>query len=80
VRAKVDGAAAVGDLAALLERLDALTAELAEATETEAAAAKEAVDDAVRERTEIVEQAEALAARDPQSVQWKQMTTDMSAL
>lgn len=80
VRAKVDGAAAVGDLAALLERLDALTAELAEATETEAAAAKEAVDDAVRERTEIVEQAEALAARDPQSVQWKQMTADMSAL
>uniref|UniRef100_UPI003D6D8B85 DUF349 domain-containing protein n=1 Tax=Microbacterium proteolyticum TaxID=1572644 RepID=UPI003D6D8B85 len=80
VRAKVDGAAAVGDLAALLERLDALTAELAEATETEAAAAKEAVDDAVRERTEIVEQAEALAARDPQSVQWKQMTADMSDL
>ena len=80
VRGKVDGAAAVGDLAALLERLDALTAELAEATETEAAAAKEAVEDAVRERTAIVEQAEALAARDPQSVQWKQMTTDMSAL
>ena len=80
VRAKVDGAAAVGDLAALVERLDALTAELAEATETEAAAAKEAVDDAVRERTEIVEQAEALAARDPQSVQWKQMTADMSDL
>jgi len=80
VRAKVDGAAAVGDLAALLERLDALTAELAEATETEAAAAKEAVEDAVRERTEIVEHAEALAARDPQSVQWKQMTADMSDL
>lgn len=80
VRGKVDGAAAVGDLAALLERLDALTAELAEATETEAAAAKEAVEDAVRERTAIVEQAEALAARDPQTVQWKQMTADMSAL
>ncbi len=80
VRAKVDGAAAVGDLAALLARLDALTAELAEASETEAAAAKEAVEDAVRERTEIVEQAEALAARDPQSVQWKQMTADMTAL
>jgi hypothetical protein len=80
VRAKVDGAAAVGDLAALLARLDALTAELAEASETEAAAAKEAVDEAVRERTEIVEQAEALAARDPQSVQWKQMTADMTAL
>lgn len=80
VRARVDGAAAVGDLSALLSRLDALTSELAEASESEAAAAKEAVDEAVRERTAIVEQAEALAARDPQTVQWKQMTADMSAL
>nr|WP_307487010.1 DUF349 domain-containing protein [Microbacterium trichothecenolyticum] len=80
VRAKVDGAAAVGDLSALLSRLDALTSELAEASESEAAAAKEAVEEAVRERTAIVEQAEALAARDPQTVQWKQMTADMSAL
>jgi hypothetical protein len=80
VRAKLDGAAAVGDLAALVARIDALTAELAEASETEAAAAKEAVADAVRERTVIVEQAEALAARDPQTVQWKQSTAEMSAL
>lgn len=80
VRGKLDGAAAVGDLAALVARLDALTSQLAEASETEAAAAKEAVDEAVRERTAIVEQAEALAARDPQTVQWKQMTADMAAL
>ena len=80
VRAKLNGAAAVGDLAALVARIDALTAELSEASETEAAAAKEAVAEAVRERTVIVEQAEALAARDPQTVQWKQSTAEMSAL
>lgn len=80
LRAKLDGAAAVGDLAALISRVDALTAELAEASETEAVAAKQATEEAVRERTAIVEEAEALAARDPQSVQWKQMTADMTAL
>jgi len=80
VRGKLDGAAAVGDLVTLIARIDALTAELAEASETEAAAAKEAVAEAVRERTVIVEEAEALAARDPQTVQWKQSTADMSAL
>ncbi|WP_437127354.1 DUF349 domain-containing protein [Microbacterium galbum] len=80
LRAKLDGAAAVGDLGALLGRVDALTAELAEASETEAVANKQASEEAVRERTAIVEEAEALAARDPQSVQWKQMTADMAAL
>ncbi|MFZ8757373.1 DUF349 domain-containing protein [Microbacterium sp. HMH0099] len=80
VRGKLDGAAAVGDLAALVTRVEALTAQLSEATQAESAAAKEAVDEAVRERTAIVEQAEAYAARDPQTVQWKQMTADMTAL
>ncbi|MDQ1136636.1 hypothetical protein QE410_001435 [Microbacterium sp. SORGH_AS 1204] len=80
LRGKLDGAAAVGDLAALIARVDALTAELAEASESEAAAAKQASEEAVRERTVIVEEAEALAARDPQTVQWKQMTADMTAL
>ena len=80
LREKLDGAAAVGDLAALVARVDALTSELAEASETEAVAAKQASEEAVRERTAIVEEAEALAARDPQTVQWKQMTADMSAL
>lgn len=80
LRGKLDGAAAVGDLAALIARVDALTSELAEASETESAAAKQATEEAVRERTAIVEEAEALAARDPQTVQWKQMTADMAAL
>ncbi|MDQ1084252.1 MULTISPECIES: DUF349 domain-containing protein [Microbacterium] len=80
LRGKLVGAAAVGDLAALVARVDALTAELAEASESEAVAAKQASEEAVRERTAIVEEAEALAARDPQTVQWKQMTADMAAL
>ncbi|MFE7844862.1 DUF349 domain-containing protein [Microbacterium sp. NPDC057407] len=80
VSAKLDGAAAVGDLASLEARVTALTETLAAASETEAAAAREAVDEAVRARTEIVEKAEALAARDPRSVQWKQATAELNDL
>lgn len=80
VSAKLDGAAAVGDLAGLEARVAALTETLAAASESEAAAAREAVDDAIRTRTEIVEKAEALAARDPRTVQWKQATADLSEL
>jgi len=80
VTAKLDGAAAVGDLASLDARVAALTETLAAASATEAAAAREAVDEAVRVRTELVEKAEALAARDPRSVQWKQATADLNDL
>ncbi|MDL9979757.1 DUF349 domain-containing protein [Microbacterium candidum] len=80
LRGKVSGAAAVGDLASLDARLEALVAELSAATETEAAAAREAVDEAIRERTVLVEQAEALAARDPRTVQWRQAGAEMTSL
>lgn len=80
VKGKLDGAAAVGDLASLVARVDALTESLAEASQNEAAAQREAVDDAVRSRTEIVERIEAIAARDPRGVQWKQASTEVSAL
>jgi hypothetical protein len=80
LRGKVSGAAAVGDLASLDARLAALIGELSAATETEAAAAREAVDEAIRERTVLVEQAEALAARDPKTVQWRQAGVEMTAL
>ncbi|MGW9112741.1 DUF349 domain-containing protein [Microbacterium sp. NPDC055683] len=76
----VVGAAAVGDLKALEQRLTALVEALAEATAEEAAAARAAVDAAIVERTTIVEKAEALAARDPQQVQWKQATAELSEL
>lgn len=77
---KVTGAAAVGDLDALQARITALTSTLEAESETEAAAAREAVDEAVRERTALVEKAEALAGRDPATVQWKQASAEMSEL
>ncbi|AZC13933.1 DUF349 domain-containing protein [Microbacterium sp. ABRD28] len=80
LQAKISGAAAVGNLAALEARVATLTASLAEASASEAAAAREAVDAAVKERTALVERAEELASRDPRSVQWKQVSTELSAL
>jgi hypothetical protein len=80
LRSDVEGASAVGDLAGLVARIDALGATLAEASATEAAAAKEAVAEAVTERTALVERAEALAARDPRQVQWKQATQELNDL
>ncbi|MDN3494312.1 DUF349 domain-containing protein [Planococcus sp. APC 4015] len=80
LEAKLTDAAAVGNLAALEARVSAMTGTLAAASETEAAEAREAVDEAVRQRTAIVEKAEALAARDPKSVQWKQASADLAAL
>ncbi|WP_345750193.1 DUF349 domain-containing protein [Microbacterium rhizophilus] len=76
---EVVGAAVVGDIKGLTDLLDALTDSLAEASAEEAAAHRAAVDEAVAQRTAIVERVEALAARDPKSVQWKQATTDLNA-
>ncbi|WP_404432875.1 DUF349 domain-containing protein [Microbacterium lacus] len=80
VEGKLKDAAAVGDLASLEARVAKLSQALSAASATEAAANREAVDAAVRERTELVEKAEALAARDPKSVQWKQASADLSAM
>ncbi|HWS50224.1 MAG TPA: DUF349 domain-containing protein [Microbacterium sp.] len=73
-------AAAVGDLASLRSRLDALTSSLSEATAQEAQQAKELVDQAIHERTVLVERAEAIAARDLSKVQWKQVTAELAEL
>jgi hypothetical protein len=80
VREKTVDAAAVGDLASLQRRIDTLLAELEEAAVVESAAAREAVDAAIAERTSLVEHVEALAARDPKSVQWKQTTAELAEL
>ena len=77
---EVTGAAAVGDLAGLLERLNTLTASLSEATAEEAQRAKEQLDQAIAERTALVERAEAIAARDLSKVQWKQVTAELGEL
>ncbi|MFF7292555.1 DUF349 domain-containing protein [Microbacterium sp. NPDC008134] len=73
-------AAAVGDLAGLLERLNTLTASLSEATAEEQQRAKELLDQAIAERTALVERAEAIAARDLSKVQWKQVTAELGEL
>lgn len=77
---EVTDAAAVGDLAGLRERVQTLIDSLSEASAQEAAAAKEALDAAIAERTGIVEKAEAIAARDLEKVQWKQVTSEMTEL
>lgn len=80
VLAEATDAAAVGDLAGLRERLNALTASLSEATAQEAAQAKVLVDQAIAERTALVERAEEIASRDLSKVQWKQVTAELGEL
>ncbi|MBP2435525.1 DUF349 domain-containing protein [Microbacterium amylolyticum] len=76
----VTGAAAVGDLVSLQQRLSTLVDALAEASAQEQAAQRAAVDEAIAYRESIVVKVEELAARDPQSVQWKQATADLNEL
>ncbi|ODA90424.1 ATPase [Leifsonia xyli subsp. xyli] len=80
LRAAIDGANAVGDLAALSTRLNALSGAVEELTEQQSAEAKAALEQAVADRTAIVEEAEALAAQDPAHTQWKQTTATLDAL
>ncbi len=80
VRERTVDAAAVGDLQGLVARLDALTSALEQDAAAETAAAREAVDAAIAERTALVERVEALAAQDLGSVQWKQTTAELGEL
>ncbi|MFJ6679392.1 DUF349 domain-containing protein [Microbacterium sp. NPDC091382] len=80
IRERLDGAAAVGDLASLDARVTALEGALSEASAEEAQAQRAAVDAAVAEREGIVAEIEAIAAKDPRSIQWKQTTADVAAL
>lgn len=77
---EVTDAAAVGNLAELRERLDTLVTSLAEATRLESQQAKAALDEAIAHRTSLVERAEAIAAQDLSSVQWKKVTVEMTEL
>ncbi len=71
---------AVGDIESLRTRVGALTQTVEKLTEEQKAEAAAAVEAAVVERTAIVEAAEALAAKDPQSVQWKQLSASLDDL
>ena len=72
--------AAVGDIESLRVRVGALTATVEKLTEEQKAEAAAATEAAIVERTAIVEAAEALAAKDPQSVQWKQLSASLDEL
>lgn len=76
----LESAAAVGDLEALRTRVAALSTTVEKLTEAQQAEAAAAVEAAIAERLAIVEAAEALAAKDPQSIQWKQATAELDAL
>lgn len=78
--ADLESAAAVGDLESLRGRVTALTSTVEKLTEEQKAEEAAAAEAAVADRTAIVEAAEAIAARDPQSIQWKQASAELEAL
>lgn len=73
----ISTANAVGDLAALQGRLEALGGTVTELTEKQSEEAKAAVQAAIEERTALVVEAETLAAQDPAKAQWKQVTATL---
>jgi hypothetical protein len=76
----LEAPAAVGDLESLRTRVAALSTTVEKLTEEQKAEAAAAVDAALAERTAIVTAAEAIATRDPQTIQWKQATAELDAL
>jgi len=68
---------AVGDLASLQTRLEALSGTVSELTEKQTEESKAAVEAAIAERTALVVEAETLAAQDPAKAQWKQVTATL---
>ncbi|CAN5185005.1 DUF349 domain-containing protein [soil metagenome] len=78
--ATVSTANAVGDLASLLSRLEALGGAVEELTDKQAAETRAALATALLEREAIVTEAEALAAQDPATIQWKQTTASLDEL
>ncbi|MDQ1598155.1 MAG: hypothetical protein QOI70_1579 [Microbacteriaceae bacterium] len=77
LKATVASANAVGDLAALSRRLDALDGAVGELTEKQTAETKAATDAAIAEREALVVEAETLAAQDPAKAQWKQVSATL---
>ncbi|WP_425846272.1 DUF349 domain-containing protein [Agrococcus sp. TSP3-2-1] len=76
----VQDANAVGDIASLLTRLDALRGELGELEAQQQAASRAEVEAALAERTTVVESIERLASGDLENVQWKQTMQKVDAL
>jgi hypothetical protein len=77
LRATITTANAVGDLAALQTRLDALGGTVTELTQKQSEESKAATAAAIAEREALVVEAETIAAADPAKAQWKQVTAAM---
>jgi hypothetical protein len=77
LKATISTANAVGDLASLQTRLDALGGAVGELAEKQTAEARAATDAAIAERELLVAEAEALAAQDPAKAQWKQLSASL---
>ncbi len=75
--ANIATANAVGDLASLQSRIDALGGTVSELTEKQTEEARAAVAAALVEREALVVEAETLAAQDPAKAQWKQVTASL---
>jgi Domain of Unknown Function (DUF349) len=78
--ASVSTANAVGNLAALHTRLEALGGTVTELTEKQTEESKALVAAALAERESIVVEAEKLAAQDPAKAQWKQVSATLDEL
>lgn len=73
----ISTANAVGDLAALHARVEALGGSVSKLTEKQSEEAKAALAEAITVRSALVVEAEELAAADPAKAQWKQVTAQM---
>ena len=73
----LETANAVGDLASLRTRLEALGGAVGELTEKQQAEDKAALDAAIAERAALVAEAEKLAAQDPAKAQWKSVSAEL---
>lgn len=78
--ASIAGANAVGNLAALEARIEALGGSVTELTEKQTEESKAAVAAALVEREALVAEAEAIAAQDPAKAQWKQVTAQIDEI
>jgi len=80
LRGTISTANAVGNLAALQTRIEALGGTVTELTEKQSEESKAAITAAFAEREALVIEAEALAAQDPAKAQWKQVTSSIDEI
>jgi Domain of Unknown Function (DUF349) len=78
--ATIATANAVGNLAALQSRIEALGGTVTQLTEKQTEESKAVVAAALVERESLVVEAETLAAQDPAKAQWKQVTASMDEI